>query len=74
MIPPREEFMALVGRIIDGDADQTERERFAALLREYPDLITLYREQVDTDVLVGWHLKQSIDSSEVCVENECGRV
>ena len=58
MNTPQEQFLTLVGRVLDGRATAAERKAFRALLREYPELIDDYRRQTDMDTLVGWKFGQ----------------
>jgi len=51
---PQEQFLFLVGRVLDGEATADERATFRSLLREHPELIDAYREQTDMDTLASW--------------------
>ena len=57
MITPYERFMALAGRVLDGESGPSEREEFCALLREHPELIDVYRQLVDIDTLARLRFK-----------------
>jgi formylglycine-generating enzyme required for sulfatase activity/ferric-dicitrate binding protein FerR (iron transport regulator) len=46
--------LALVGRVLDGEASGDELATFRSLLREYPELIEGYRQQTDVDTLACW--------------------
>ena len=58
MNTPQEQFLTLVGRVLDGRATAAEREAFRALLRGHPELIDDYRRQTDMDTLACWKFGQ----------------